>query len=377
TMGITITKDFECGNIRVVSASNHRDIRLEIEKDGKADFYQWFYFRVDMEPGPRTIRIENAAGASYPQGWVGYQACYSTDQKTWQRAPTRYEDGVLTIEHEVAKRTVYYAYFAPYTAEEGAAFLDRMEKDPKATRIKLGQSLDGRPIDALQFGEGSELKRTIWVIARQHPGEAMGSHFAEGFCETLVSADHSMAQELLRQAVVYVVPMMNPDGVARGHLRTNAAGTDLNRSWAEPSMKESPEVALVLKKMEETGCDLFLDAHGDEAIANNFIDGSEGIPSWQPRLAELLATFKNQLIEATPDFQDKHGYPINGAGKANLSIANNAIAERFLCLSMTLEMPFKDAMTNPKPQEGWSPRRCQELSVHTIEVMSRLVSRLR
>jgi murein tripeptide amidase MpaA len=129
--------------------------------------------------------------------------------------------------------------------------------------------------------------------------------------------------------------------------------------------------------MDETGCDLFLDAHGDEVIANNFIAGSEGIPSWSPRLAELLSTFKNQLIQATPDFQDKEGYPIDPAGKANMAIATNAVAERFDCLAMTLEMPFKDARTNAVPSEGWSPRRCKELSRNVIESMSRIAGRLR
>lgn len=35
---------------------------------------------------------------------------------------------------------------------------------------------------------------------------------------------------------------MNPDGSWRGHLRTNAAGANLNREWAKPSLETSPEV---------------------------------------------------------------------------------------------------------------------------------------
>jgi hypothetical protein len=68
---------------------------------------------------------------------------------------------------------------------------------------------------------------------------------------------------------------------------------------------------------------------------------------------------------------------VDAAGKANLKIACNAVAEEFECLSMTLEMPFKDARTNAMPGEGWSPRRCKELARHTIDSMSRIVGRLR
>ena len=375
-MSITITSDFECGNIRVLSASDNADIRLEIESDGKADFFQWFYFKVDGPAGARKMVIENAARASYEQGWPDYQACMSTDNANWSRIPTTYEDGKLVFEHE-AEGPCFYAYFAPYTAQSALRFLDKVAEADDVTRLPLGKSLDGYAIDALRFGEQVDLKKRIWVIARQHPGESMGSWYAEGFCEALLDTDNAMAQKLLTAACVYVVPMMNPDGVARGHLRTNAAGTDLNRAWAEPSLEASPEVFAVLNKMDETGCDLFLDAHGDEAIANNFIAGSEGIPSWSPRLAELLSTFKNSLIQATVDFQDKEGYPIDGAGRANLRIANNAVGERFDCLSMTLEMPFKDAKTNPMAEEGWSPRRCKELAQSSIDVMAKMAERLR
>ena len=36
--------------------------------------------------------------------------------------------------------------------------------------------------------------------------------------------------------MVYIVPNMNPDGSRRGHLRTNAAGSNLNREWKNPTM---------------------------------------------------------------------------------------------------------------------------------------------
>ncbi|MEM1409904.1 MAG: M14-type cytosolic carboxypeptidase [Pseudomonadota bacterium] len=376
-MSISITSDFECGNIRVLSAQENSDIRLEIESDTEADFFQWFYFKVDGPAGRRRMVIENAEQASYQRGWIDYQARMSTDNRTWKQVPTRYEDGKLIIEEDQAAGEAYYAYFAPYTTTRAVAMLDDLAKADLVTRLPLGKSSDGTPIDALRFGPEAEVNKTIWLIARQHPGESMGSWFAEGFCEALLDPERGCAQRLLQAATVYVVPMMNPDGVARGHLRTNAVGTDLNRAWAEPSEEASPEVFAVLKAMDQTGCDLFLDAHGDEVIANNFVAGTEGIPSWSPRLAELFSTFKNQLIETTPNFQDKEGYPVDPSGKANMRIANNAVAERFDCLSMTLEMPFKDAATNPQPEEGWSPERSKALARATIEVMSRMVGRLR
>ena len=35
----------------------------------------------------------------------------------------------------------------------------------------LGQTLDGHDLDCLQIGEPGPGKRTVWITARQHPGE--------------------------------------------------------------------------------------------------------------------------------------------------------------------------------------------------------------
>ena len=63
-----------------------------------------------------------------------------------------------------------------------------------------------------------------------------------GFLERLLDSHSALARHALQKAVFYIVPNMNPDGSWRGHLRTNAAGANLNREWAKPSLETSPEV---------------------------------------------------------------------------------------------------------------------------------------
>jgi murein tripeptide amidase MpaA len=54
------------------------------------------------------------------------------------------------------------------------------------------------------------------------------------------------ADFLLKNYVVYVIPMVNPDGVAFGHYRTNLAGKDLNRKWnATEKDINTPEVSSI------------------------------------------------------------------------------------------------------------------------------------
>ena len=58
------------------------------------------------------------------------------------------------------------------------------------------------------------------------------------------------------------------------------------------------QVFHVLRRMDELGCDLFLDIHGDEEIAANFLAGSEGVPSWNEAMAALAKTFMTGCARA-------------------------------------------------------------------------------
>jgi murein tripeptide amidase MpaA len=170
---------------------------------------------------------------------------------------------------------------------------------------------------------------------------------------------------------------MNPDGSKRGHLRTNACGSNLNREWQTPSMEKSPEVFLVRQKMESVGLDFCLDVHGDEALPYNFIAGAEGVHVWSDRHAKLQETYKSRLVSANPDFQTKHGYEINAPRSANMTICTNYIAQAFDCLSMTLEMPFKDNADAPNEKLGWSPERSRKLGKSNLDALAAVIDDLR
>ena len=169
---------------------------------------------------------------------------------------------------------------------------------------------------------------------------------------------------------------MNPDGSRRGHLRTNAAGVNLNREWHEPSAERSPEVLLVRNAMDESGVDFAMDVHGDEAIPAVFIAGFDGIPSITERQSGLYHRYRDTLARRTPDFQTRLGYPVAAAGKANLSMSTNQLAERFGAVAMTLEMPFKDNDDLPDADYGWSPARSMQLAKDCLAVLAEMIDEL-
>ena len=373
-----INANFDSGNIEVIKAQDPTDIRLAIRSDHQSEFYQWFHFKLFAEAGEEHIMtIENAANSAYPDGWKDYQALASYDRETWFRVPTEFDGKALTISHTPEQESVFYAYFIPYSYERHQDLIQSAQQSVDCYHELLGETLDGRELNLLVVGEPAEHKNTIWVTARQHPGETMAEWFMEGFIARLLDDEDGVARKLLDENVFYVVPNMNPDGSVRGHLRTNAVGTNLNREWAEPSLEKSPEVFYVLNRMQETGVDMFLDVHGDEALPYNFVAGCEGIPAYDARHEDLEETFKAALLTATPEFQTKFGYERDEPGKANMTVANSAVGERFKCLSYTLEMPFKDNADIPDPDFGWSTARCQRLGEDVLTAILAVSPKLR
>lgn len=372
-----ISSNFDSGNIKVIDASDPSSVRLEINKDNQSDFYQWFHFRVSgvADVACRFV-IGNAAGAAYADGWPGYDVCASYDRETWFRVPTDYESGALSWEIEPEQDSLYFAYFAPYSMERHADLIAEVAASPLVRTSVLGHTLDGQDMDLVEIGFGPEGRKRIWLAARQHPGETMAEWWMEGALDFLLDEDNPVARRLLEKAHFYIVPNMNPDGSKRGHLRTNAAGANLNREWKDATMERSPEVYLVRAKMAETGVDFHLDVHGDEALPYNFIAGFEGIPSVTDKQLALLDRYQSLLVAQSPDFQREHGYPTDAPGSSDLRKCTDYVAETHGCLAMTLEMPFKDNDDLPEPGEGWNPERSRALARACLHALSQMVDEL-
>ncbi len=364
----TIDSAFDSGNIRLLRVDG-TTIDLEIVADHQSDFYQWFHFRAaGLAGGCWTFRIVNAGGSAYSFGWPGYRVRASTDRRAWRQVGTRYTDGVLAFEWDgAAGDLAWFAYFAPYTTEMHADLVARFANLPGVTHRELGRSLDGQPIDYLRIGTGA---KQAWLYARQHPGESMCEWFMEGALERLCDRDDPVTRDLLKAFTFHLVPNMNPDGTRRGHLRTNAAGVNLNREWHAPSIERSPEVLCVRDAMDATGVDFAIDVHGDEAIPANFMAGYEGIASWTEAHGDRFYEFTRRLAAHSPDFQTEKGYPKAKPGTANMSMSTNQVAERFGAVACTLEMPFKDHDPNPDPEFGWSPERSKRLAHACLETLA-------
>lgn len=367
-----ISHNFDGGAIEVVAIDDPQNIRLRLPSDNAAPIRQWFYFRLQGGAG-KALRLvfENAGQAAYPN-WEGYRCVASYDRRNWFRvAGTDYIDGQLIVEHTPERDSVYYAFFEPYSHERHLDLLGWAEMSPYAQVRNLGATVEGRDLDVVVVGRPGRVRQPVWIIARQHPGETMSEWFVEGLLERLLDSADPVARRVRERAVLFIVPNMNPDGAIRGNLRTNAAGRDLNREWRDPDPAAAPEVALVRQAMMDSGCSLFLDIRGDEELPYVFFSTADEVPAFNAELAASQQRFMEAFKAASPDFQTEQGYKPGRFGDELLSLASKWVANHFACLSLTLEMPFKDNANMPDGQTGWSAQRSKRLGAAILNPLLR------
>ena len=289
--------------------------------------------------------------------------------------------------------STFFSYFPPYSYNRHLKLIADCASVANAVRggvygeynpvvESLGLTKEGREMECISIGRGDSV---AWVIHRQHPGETMAEFFAEGLLHRLLGIGgvegelEEVTRRVLENYRLYIVPCMCPDGAVHGHLRTNAVGANLNREWATvkddyvaPSLERSPEVHAVLNKMDSTGCDFFLDVHGDEELPYVFFSGAEKTPVWGDRIEHLHGYFISCFQKVNSDVQKAIGYPPPDNVQAalnHMNVGTNQVSNRFRCLGLTLEMPYKDCATNPDPDVGFSPNRAKQLGRNLLEAL--------
>ncbi|GMI23037.1 hypothetical protein TeGR_g9669 [Tetraparma gracilis] len=385
------------------SASFSLSLKPEKCLEGDGTFKQWFAFTAGNLPtgengSTLSFTIEDAGSSTFPD-WSGYKVCWTNDMENWGRIPSTSfdaETGKLSWSvHDNTDPLLTFAYFPTYSLERQERLVHSAALSGHCQHKVLGETVDKRPLHALLFNKHvkAENPKTIWVQHRQHPGEVSASWFCDGVVERLCAMSRSSPpSRLLQNAIVLVVPNVNPDGGVRGHLRTNAVGANLNRCWgrlhginecAGQTDPPAPEVEAMIAGMRELGhLDVMLDIHQDEEKPYVFISKTPlGVPSCTPELRKRREKFHEVLRRRSSCFEtpgpvDPVGYPEPAPGKANLNICSAAVAEAFPgCLSMTMEHPYKgNDNGGEKDAEGFRIDQCVQLGKDTIDAVEEVLA---
>ncbi|MDR5771867.1 hypothetical protein QCE81_08660, partial [Caballeronia sp. LZ002] len=108
---------------------------------------------------------------------------------------------------------------------------------------------------------------------------------------------------------------------------------------------------------------------GDAARPDVVDAGSEMLPGFTGKQAEEQKAFIEFFKQASPDFQDVHGYESSKYQTDALKLASKYIGNEYKCLSLTLEMPFKDNANLPDERVGWSGERSSALGAAMLQAI--------
>lgn len=213
----------------------------------------WYAFKV-WSKRTRTINIK----LTYQQGASHrYNPKVSKNGRDWSAVNgerVKRADDSLSIAYQfrivVSRDTTWVAAQELYTSADvykWAATLGRKMSWPLST---IGETHWGKPVMLLKAGNLQSMNRVL-IIGRQHPPEVTGQLAEQAFVER-VAANDSLATAFRERFLLYMVPLMNPDGVDEGFWRHNSGGVDINRDWQAFHQPETRAIRSLLEK-EITG----------------------------------------------------------------------------------------------------------------------------
>jgi hypothetical protein len=279
--GPTIHTDFEggsLGGVKKVSETHYRlAVKDESDQDARNRQANWYYFRVDGASQPLTLDIVNLPGEyNYKpnRGAITKDTppVISYDGVHWKHVETFEYDATepkLRLRIQPAQPRFWIAHCPPYTNETLAQLRKEIGSNPDFSEQVIGKTAAGRNLVLWTITHGPNRgKRTIWLMFRQHSWESGSSWAAEGAVRMLL-ADTAQSTAVRDRVVWKILPLCDPDGVARGGVRFNVNGFDLNRNWDVVDPMKMPEITAqrnAVKQWLAAGnrIDLLLSLHNTE-----------------------------------------------------------------------------------------------------------------
>lgn len=307
---------------------------------------RWFYFLMTGVKGKEiTLEIQNNDSKRPLYSYDGVNFIRFSREEVPQ------ENGPITKRY--ATDSVYIAYFTPYTYSYLNERMAEWAQHSWVDTLNIGRSEAGRNMPLLVVTDKSvpdKTKKIIYIHGRVHPSESPASWHLDQMIDIL-TGNTQYARELRQNALFYILPFANPDGVYAGMSRSNRNGINLEVNWADPEEVTAQEVKNMrafLQQLTAKGkpVDLFLNMHSQtDPNLTYWIHTAE---STSPAYYKELMLLANLTIDRNPYF-----------GKADLSFSK--VGSRYLegwfwdhfgeqTWAATFETPYTHYFKNPESE---------------------------
>ena len=271
----------------------------------------WYAFRLrNFSASPAQVRVT----LEYTACEHRYTPKVSADGQSWQPLPRESVRLLGDTRREVSMDLTLTGPELLVAAQEiiGAKhYADQISKFAKVEgvrKVEFGKSLDGRPIEGMMVHSGpNPAREQVLLIGRQHPPEVTGALAMDSFLDAMMSND-PIAKAYRARYETYVIPLLNPDGVARGYWRHNAGGKDLNRDWdkfTQPETRAVGQLMTIFDRDPNRNLRLLVDFHSTHR--DLFYTIPDELPTDPPFVArDWMARLKARMPEYEPDRESEH-----------------------------------------------------------------------
>jgi hypothetical protein len=231
------------------------------------------------------------------------------------------------------------AHPAPSRSDAYARLLHRMHRldsAPYSRLMRIGYSAKNRPIYAIFLTQPDneqaiDARVRVMIMCGQHGDEPSSVWAMLQLADEMANTGNPYYRTLLKQAVLILVPVANPDGFA-SHRRLNALGADINRDWTN---LRQPETVAISKLVVKTRPHVIVDQHewtDADPSRPDCVEVAGFGGSRQYRLARLLAA--NATASMPADCPSLH--PLHHRRHIDARLAHRHFAAEGTC-SMLVE----------------------------------------
>ncbi|MGI8670255.1 MAG: M14 family metallopeptidase [Aridibacter sp.] len=261
--GVYFTNDFDGARLNEIERTGENSYTIYITPENfPINMSPWYAFKIwSKKKKEINVRLKYPEFARHRYSplisknglkWKPLEDSRITEEEKEDESKATARPKRIVMRLQIGKKPTWISAQELQTSSHIFAWMDNLAEKRKFAIEEIGKSKEGKPLRLLKMGN-LESKKMVMLISRQHPPEVTGYFAMQAFVEKI--ADKSKLSKQFRESFgIYVVPLMNPDGVDNGHWRHNAGGIDLNRDWTKFNQPEDLAVSEFLKKRgRETG----------------------------------------------------------------------------------------------------------------------------
>jgi len=306
--GVKVYTDFEGAALHACEQGKSGPVLTIAPEFAPINPSPWYAFRLQparMDAAPGIITITQR----YVHGQHRYRPWFRAANGEWAPVPEASQSlsadqQVFEYQLEIPTEGLQVAAQPMITVQDTLNWSDNLARSNRLnTHTLLTSSMGFRM--PLYESAPKHAVGMILLLGRQHPPEVTGAFAYQDFVDRLFENDR-LAREFRQRFRLALVPLVNPDGVARGHWRVNRGGTDLNRDWGLFTQPETRAIAAWLDTaMQETKLSLLLDFHStwNDVIYSQHLSDKPTPSGFNQAWYEAI---KNRLGDETPAWSGQH-----------------------------------------------------------------------